>query len=81
MSAAHLRVQRFRRSPHQRQRVGEDLRADLPLLENVQKITSAVDNVGARSTDGLPAAVRHLVGLSQDVIDVYNRRDETILSA
>ena len=55
---------------------------DLALLENVQKITSAVDNVGASiGTDGLPAAVRHLVGLSQDVIDVYNRRDETILSA
>ncbi len=55
---------------------------DLALLENVQKVTSAVDNVAASiGSDGLPAAMRNLAALSQDVIDVYNRRDETILSA
>jgi hypothetical protein len=55
---------------------------DLALLENVQKVTSAVDNVSASiGSDGLPAAMRNLASLSQDVIDVYNRRDETILSA
>ncbi len=55
---------------------------DLALLENVQKITSAVDNLAASiGSDGLPAAIRNLVTLSQDVVDVYNRRDETILSA
>jgi hypothetical protein len=31
-------------------------------------------------TDGLPAAIRHLTGLSQETIDIYNRRDEVILS-
>jgi hypothetical protein len=55
---------------------------DLALLENAQKITSAVDNVAASiGSDGLPAAMRNLAALSQEVIDVYNRRDETILSA
>jgi hypothetical protein len=55
---------------------------DLALLENVAKVSSAIDNVNASiGTDGLPASVRHLVALSQEVIDVYNRRDETILSA
>jgi hypothetical protein len=45
-------------------------------------VTSAVDNVSASiGSDGLPAAMRNLASLSQDVIDVYNRRDETILSA
>jgi hypothetical protein len=55
---------------------------DLALLESVSKISSAIDNVTASiGTDGLPAAIRNLVALSQEVIDVYNRRDETILSA
>lgn len=54
---------------------------DLALLENVEALSSAVENVEASlGTDGLPAAIRHLVGLSQDVIDTYNRRDEVILS-
>lgn len=55
---------------------------DLALLENVQKITGAIDNVTASiGTDGFPAAVRNVVTLSQEVIDVYNRRDEVILAA
>jgi hypothetical protein len=55
---------------------------DLALLESVSKISSAIDNVNASiGTDGMPAAIRNLVALSQEVIDVYNRRDETILSA
>ncbi len=31
-------------------------------------------------TDGLPAAIRNLVSLSQDVVDAYNRREEVILA-
>jgi hypothetical protein len=55
---------------------------DLALLENVQKITAAIDNVAASiGSDGFPAAVRNVVALSQEVIDVYNRRDEVILAA
>ncbi len=55
---------------------------DLALLEGRQKISEAVDNVAASvGTDGLPAAIRNVVSLSQEVIDTYNRRDEEILSA
>lgn len=54
---------------------------DIALLEGVQKLTDAVDNVAASiGTDGLPAAIRHLVSLSQETIDTYNRRDEVILA-
>ncbi len=54
---------------------------DLALLEGVDDISRAMDNVEASmTTDGLPAAVSHLTRLSQGVIDVYNRRDEVILS-
>lgn len=55
---------------------------DLALLESAQKLASAVDNVEASlGTDGLPAAVRNLVTLSQDAVDTYDRRDEVLLSA
>jgi hypothetical protein len=55
---------------------------DLALLENSQKISQAVDNVSASiGTDGLAAAIRNVVSLSQEVIDTYNRRDEVILAA
>jgi len=54
---------------------------DSALLENVKKISDAVDNVGASmGTDGLPAAIRNLVALSQDCVDAYNRREEVILA-
>ncbi|MCK4693533.1 MAG: hypothetical protein V3S81_05310 [Anaerolineales bacterium] len=54
---------------------------DIALLEGVQKLTDAVDNVAASfGTDGLPAAIRHLVSLSQETIDTYNRREEVILA-
>jgi hypothetical protein len=54
---------------------------DAALLENVNKLASAVDNVGASfGTDGLPAAIRNLVTLSQDSVDAFNRREEVILA-
>jgi hypothetical protein len=54
---------------------------DAALLENVKKLASAVDNVGASfGTDGLPAAIRNLVTLSQDSVDAFNRREEVILA-
>ena len=54
---------------------------DLQMLEDVNSISSAVDNVEASmGSDGLPAAMRHLTTLSQDVIDAYDRRDEVLLA-
>jgi hypothetical protein len=54
---------------------------DIALLEGAQNIAGAVDNVAASiGSDGLPAAIRHLISLSQEAIDVYNRRDEVILT-
>jgi hypothetical protein len=54
---------------------------DSTLLENVQKISAAVDNLNASlGTDGLPAAIRNLVTLSQEVVDAFNRREEVILA-
>jgi len=54
---------------------------DIALLEGIQKLADAVDNVAASiGTDGLPAAIRHLVSISQEAIDTYNRRDEVILA-
>jgi hypothetical protein len=53
---------------------------DLALLQSVDKLSGAVDNVEASlGTDGLPAAIRNLVSISQDAIDTYNRRDDVIL--
>ena len=54
---------------------------DLQLLEDVNSIASAVDNVEASmGSDGLPAAMRHLTTLCQDVVDAYDRRDEVLLA-
>jgi hypothetical protein len=54
---------------------------DLQLLEDVKNISSAIDNVEASlGTDGLPAAVRHLTTMCQDVVDAYDRRDEVLLA-
>lgn len=55
---------------------------DLALLEGVDKIRGAVDNLEASiGSDGLPAAIRHLVSLSQETVDTFERRDEVILAA
>jgi len=54
---------------------------DIALLEGAQTLANAVDNVSASiGSDGLPAAIRHLVALSQEAVDGYNRRDEVILA-
>ena len=53
---------------------------DLELLEKCEQLVRAVDNVEQSiGTDGLPASIRNLVSLSQEVIDTYNRRDEVVL--
>jgi hypothetical protein len=53
---------------------------DAALLEGVDNIARAIDNVEASiDSEGFPAALRHLVSLSQEVVDTYNRREEVIL--
>lgn len=55
---------------------------DLALLETAEKLTHAVDNVEASiGTDGMAAAVRNLVTVSQDAVDAYDRRDEILIMA
>jgi hypothetical protein len=53
---------------------------DAALLEGVDTIARAIDNVQASmETEGLPASISHLTSVSQDVIDAFNRREEVIL--
>lgn len=55
---------------------------DSALLESVERVGHAIDNVETSiGSEGLPAALRNLESISQEVIDVYNRRDEVILSS
>jgi hypothetical protein len=52
---------------------------DLALMEEGEEINRAIDNVSASiDTDGLPAAVRHLVGLTQELVTTFERRDEVL---
>lgn len=54
---------------------------DAALLDHVEKLSGAVDNVQASvGTDGLPAAVRHLTKVSQEAVDLFNGRQEIILA-
>lgn len=53
---------------------------DVALLEGTDQVSSAIDNLGASfGTDGFPAAIRHLVTLSEEVIRAFDRREEVIL--
>lgn len=53
---------------------------DNALLENVEALASAIDNIEASiETDGLPAAIRHMVNLSQEANDAFARRKDVIL--
>ncbi len=53
---------------------------DLALLENVDVLGRAVDNLeSSMGTDGLPAAIRHLTSLSQQTVDMFNRRSEVLM--
>lgn len=54
---------------------------DAAMLELVDQISRAIDNVEASvGSDGLPAAIRHLVTTTQNCIDVFNRREEVFVS-
>ena len=54
---------------------------DLALLDSVDEVSRAIDNVEASiGSDGLPAAVRNLVSLSRSVIEVFDNRERVILN-
>lgn len=53
---------------------------DLNLLEAVDEISRAIDNVEVSvGSDGLPASIRHLVSVVQESIEAFNRREEAVL--
>ena len=50
---------------------------DLVMLEMVDQVKSAVDNVETSiGSDGLPAAIRNLTSLAQQCVDTFNHRSE-----
>lgn len=52
---------------------------DLTLLNLVDEVAGAIDNVEASiGTDGLPAAMRNLKSLAQKCLDTFNRRGEAM---
>lgn len=52
---------------------------DASLLDMIDGLTSAIDNVEASiGSDGLPAAIRHLVGLTRDLVSAFDTRDEVL---
>jgi hypothetical protein len=53
---------------------------DAQMLDLVDEVSRAIDNVEASiGSDGLSASIRHLTSVSQQCIDVYDRREEVIL--
>lgn len=52
---------------------------DLTLLEHVDVLSGAIDNVeSSLGTDGLPASIRHLITTSQKVLDAFNKRSDAM---
>jgi len=53
---------------------------DLTMLTLEEEVSRAVDNVETSfGTDGLPAAIRHLITLSQKCVDTFNDRNKVIV--
>jgi hypothetical protein len=53
---------------------------DLALLDSVDEISRAIDNVEMSiGSDGLPASIRNLTSVSQQAIDALNRREQAVL--
>lgn len=53
---------------------------DMTLMDMTDSLDAAVDNVFASlGTDGVNAAIRHLVTLSQDAVNAYEERHNVIL--
>ena len=52
---------------------------DASLLDMEEEISRAVDNVESSfGTEGLAAAIRHLVGLTRDVVSAFEKRGEVL---
>ena len=52
---------------------------DYALLNSVDEVASAIDNVEASfGTDGLPASIRHLTSLAAQCVEAFNKRSEVI---
>jgi hypothetical protein len=52
---------------------------DFALLEGVNKVASAVDNVEASvGADGLPAAIRNLTSLAAECVTAFDRRKDVL---
>jgi hypothetical protein len=53
---------------------------DLALLNSVDELTHAIDNVEASiGSDGLPAAIRNLRTVAQSAVDAFNKRSEIMI--
>ncbi|MHB8134172.1 MAG: hypothetical protein ACYDH1_08105 [Anaerolineaceae bacterium] len=53
---------------------------DLALLNSVDEVSRAVDNVETSiGSDGLPASIRHLTSLAQQTVDAFNLRSEVLM--
>jgi hypothetical protein len=52
---------------------------DATMLDLVDEVSRAIDNVEtSMGTDGLPAAIRHLVGTTRQTVETFNRREEVV---
>ena len=60
-------------------KLGQIYEYDAALLSLSDEVSSAVDNVEASiGTDGLNAAIRHLVTVSQQCVDAFNKRSDVM---
>jgi hypothetical protein len=52
---------------------------DAVLLEKGATVSGAIDNVESSiGTDGLPAALRHLISVAQECVDLFNQRSNAL---
>jgi len=52
---------------------------DAALLEKGATVSAAIDNVESSiGTDGLPAALRHLISVAQECVDLFNKRSNAL---
>ncbi len=52
---------------------------DADLLEKGANVSAAIDNVESSiGTDGLPAALRHLISVGQECVDLFNKRSNAL---
>lgn len=59
--------------------LGQVYQYDYALLELSDEVRSAIDNVETSiGTEGLDAAIRHLISVSQQCVDAFNKRSEVM---